>query len=302
MELTEYFNIEGPVEFVDVTIDGDKKLFLDPLLIARSAVSDPLARAADLNLRLFATKLSENIAADDPGHTARALQMMGNLKEPRETRLGMSEHGYNGRGVSDYYAQVVCRALQSDLKPLISLGVFQWFGVLPIYVQGIDADRMSDMTTGIVREQLIQFTEAMVRKYSAFSDHPHSLRPHKVKIWNASTNEWEDRFSNLPEAGGHPIILIPREWVGPRLEVRGRRFYRASLTYKQKEMFRANPKDGKATISDLEKLYPNTYAVNLEMTLRAYGNGIDLLEEFLESVNRRIDQRLKAADGIREAV
>lgn len=290
MKLTEYYNIQVPVDFVDVHTDGDTELFLDPFLIARASITDSLAHDADRQLRLFSSMLCANVATDDVGRLAIARQMLGNLNEPRETRLGMSVGGFNGRGVSNYYSEQICRALQTDLRPLVEIGIFQWIGALPIYVEGVDKDRMSDITTGIVREQLIRFTERAVKKYPEFSAHPNRLKRHDMKVWRPATNEWVDRTSFLPYADGHPILLVPKSWVGIRLEVRGRRFYRnMALSYKQEEMFRADPSRGKVPKEKLEKLYPNTYMLNLEVTQMAYEKGISLVEQFLEAIGARLD-------------
>lgn len=293
MRLTEYYGISQPVDFVDIDIAGDTKIFLDPFKVARAGFGDPLAREADANIRHYSSLLSAKLLSSDLADVARAHQMLENLNEPRETRLGMSRVGYNGKGLATHHADLVADALRGDLRPLLSIGIFQWLGALPVYVKGISADRMSDMTTAIIRAQLARYTQSQIASHPQFASHPHTLRAHKLKLWDSKLEEWVDGQYQLPFAEGHPILLVPRDWAGRNLEVRGDRFYGvSSLGYLQQEYQLNNPGVGKPSKTTLEKQFPNQYPVNLAVTMRAYSNGVRLFDEFL----RYVDDKLRNAE------
>lgn len=293
MRLTEYYGISQPVDFVDIDIVGDTRVFLDPFKVARAGLGDPLAREADANVRHYSSLLSAKLLSADLADIARAHQMLENLNEPRETRLGMSRVGYNGKGLAKHHAELVAGALRGDLRPLLSIGIFQWLGALPVYVKGISADRMSDMTTAIIRAQLARYTQIQIASHPQFASHPHTLRPHNLKVWDSQREEWVDGRYQLPFAEGHPILLVPRGWTGRSLEVKGDRFYGvSSLGYLQQEYQLKNPTAGKPSKAALEKQFPNRYPVNLAVTLRAYDNGVRLFDEFL----RYVDDKLRYAE------
>ena len=289
VRLTEYYGISQPVDFVDIDIAGDTKIFLDPFKVARAGFGDPLAREADANIRHYSSLLSAKLLSSDLADVARAHQMLENLNEPRETRLGMSRVGYNGKGVATHHADLVADALRGDLRPLLSIGIFQWLGALPVYVKGISADRMSDMTTAIIRAQLARYTAIQIASHPQFASHPHTLRVHKLKLWDSKREEWVDGQYQLPFAEGHPILLVPRDWTGRNLEVSGDRFYGvSSLGYLQQEYQLNNPGVGKPSKTTLEKQFPNQYPVNLAVTIRAYSNGVRLFDEFLRYVDDKL--------------
>lgn len=290
MFLTEYYGIQEAVDFVNVDVDADTKVFLDPFKVARAASGDPLAHAADLTIRHYSSLLSSSLASSDPADRARGRQMLQHLNEPRETRLGMTQVGYDGKGIDKFHSGLVADALCYELEPLLVIGVFQWLGALPVYVKGIGFDRMSDMTTAIVRSQLIDFTERKVAQHPQFSTHPKSLHEHTMKVWDMRKQEWVDRTTRLPFADRYPILLVPKSWTGHHLEVHGERFYqRSSLTYLQLEQQRKAPRHAKVSKTVLEKQYPDRYSTNFKVTLAAYENGTNLFDQFLMNLNRSLD-------------
>ena len=181
-----------------------------------------MSRATDYTIRRFSTQLCQRLISNDLAERELGLRMLDNLNEPRETRLGMANAGYNGHGVHNHFRDEIDKAITGDLKALVTVGIFQWLGALPLFVEDFGADRMSDMTTGIIRGHLIDFTEEMMQQYSQFSTNGHHLEAHTLQVWDLTANQWVERTANLPSAGGHPILLVPKEWVGRGIELYGR--------------------------------------------------------------------------------
>ena len=109
--ITSFFDINGPVPFVDVDVESDTKLFLDPALIAFYSRSDRLADEAHHVLRDYSALLCTRITSAVAAERQCAYEMLTNLNEPRETRLGMSAEGFNGRGVNTYFRDKISEML-----------------------------------------------------------------------------------------------------------------------------------------------------------------------------------------------
>lgn len=288
--IRKYFGISSPVPFVDIDVDTDTRLFIDPLLITRNAMGDKLAAEADKTLRDFSALLCTRIISSSPHERQLAYEMLTNLNEPRETRLGMSTRGFNGHGVDTYFRDKIGEALTGDLRALITVGFFRWIGALPLFVEDFDRDRMSDMTTAIIRESLIDFTEEMIRRHPEFYSNGHSLVPHTIKVWDPLIHQWKNRTVNLPYAEEHPLLLVPDAWVGASLQLHGRRFYEVPvLGYIQDEMESVNPGAGRVSKKMLQTQHRDVYSTNLAVTLRAYRAGIDLLEAFIQFANQKME-------------
>lgn len=287
--ITTFFGISGHVPFVDVDVDSDTKLFIDPALIAFCSRTDRLASKADQMLRDYSALLCTLITSSSAVDRQRAYEMLTNLNEPRETRLGMSAKGFNGHGVDTYFRDKIGEALMGDLRALIAVGVFHWIGALPLFVEDFDRDRMSDMTTAIIRGPLIDFTEEMIRRYPQFQANGHSLVPHTMKVWDPMDHQWKNRTARLPHAGGHPLLLVPDEWAGAYLQLHGRRYYEVPvLGHIQEELQAANPAAGKVSKKALQEKHPDVYPTNLAVTMQAYQSGIDLLEEFIRYAHQKL--------------
>jgi len=293
MRLTIFFGLPNTIPFVDIDVDKDTPQFLDPQRIARAADNgDAIAQAADLTIRQFSTQLCQRLISSSLSERQLGLGMLDNLGEPRETRLGMTLTGYNGHGVHTHFREEINKAITQDLRALVAVGVFNWLGALPLFVEGFAADRMSDMTTGIIRGHLIDYTEEMTRRYPQFTRNGHRLERHTMQVWDFSTHQWSSRTADLPTAGGHPILLVPQSWVGKDIELRGQRYYNCqALGYIQKKLVDSNPKAGKVTKKTLKFSYPDVYLVNRSTTLEAYEQGLNLLLEFIDYVDNWDAQR-----------
>lgn len=287
MRLTTFFGLPSSIPFVDIDVDKDIPRFLDPQRIARAAANgDLIAQAADSTIRRFSTQLCQRLTSSSLSERQLGLNMLDNLNEPRETRLGMTRTGYNGHGVHTHFREEIDKAITQDLRALVTVGVFNWLGALPLFVEGFAADRMSDMTTGIIRGHLIDYTKEMIRRYPQFTRKRHRLEQHTMEVWDFSTHQWISRTVDLPTAGGHPILLVPKIWAGKDIELRGQRYYNCqALDYIQKKLVGSNPKAGKVAKRTLKSSYPDVYLVNRNTTLEAYEQGVNLLLKFIDYVD-----------------
>ncbi|AHW65720.1 Hypothetical protein CGLY_16735 (plasmid) [Corynebacterium glyciniphilum AJ 3170] len=295
--LKQHFGIPSTAPFVDVDTYDDTSLFVDPFRIARGARSDPYAAEAHALICDYSELLCRRLLGSVEDK-ACAQQMLDNLNEPSETHLGMSRTGYRGRGVGEYLATKIREALQDDLKALVAVGVFHWIGALPLFVRNFDSDRMSDVTTSIIRGVLIDFTEHMVDVYPEFRANGNQVRECKMTVWDRHQHQWIERTAVLPYVEGHPLLLIPEGWTGSHIQLHARRYHSVTVLGRvQEERLEQNPKARRIPKETLAKLpmYSEIYPTNLAVTLRAFREGINLLEALIQYVNDWMDEQERLA-------
>ena len=97
MKISRIFGInksQAELDFIDVNIQRDKLLFVDPFLISNNA--DEWSLAASHTIQSFFQYVLNNIRS---GNITAARQAFRHLHEPNDTCLGMSRGRPRGRGV-----------------------------------------------------------------------------------------------------------------------------------------------------------------------------------------------------------
>src|SRR4051794_38684158 len=105
---SNYFNIskkQSEFDFVDVLIDADIPLYIDPF--ALSVEEDDWSKECNDLVVGFFQELVDTLRAR---RLDRAREVLSNLHEPNETRLGQSSGKPQGRGVGHLQAQSLYRA------------------------------------------------------------------------------------------------------------------------------------------------------------------------------------------------
>lgn len=286
---TIHYGIKQPVEFVDVDVDVDNRLFIDPHAIRLHREVDVFGRDAVTCLDSFLDVLLDCIRRKD---RVAGLRLLQRFSEPRETRLGMARAGFSGHGGADDVGEWIWDALTTDLETLVKVGIFGQIEDLPMFIDGIDADITSDITTRLVFGPLGDFTAAMTAKYPEFTLSGHQLETVTRMAWDVGNREWATMKFELPSVEGSPLLLVPERWTRSRLLMSGGRYYETSvLTYIQGERAVVDP-TGKTVTTPKRELrrMPGAgrgRATNLSTTMRAHHNGDDLLAIFKQFVLER---------------
>jgi len=151
---SRYFSLklsQPQLDFVDVSNDYDLPVFVDPYAIE---IRDDLwAAQASEQIRSFFKQVLDALRDHN---TARAVELMSNLHEPRETFLGVSRGDPQGRGVGRGQAQQLIAAIRQSKA--YSSGILSDLSEMALYVEGVDKDKISDLTTNIIRALLIEYT------------------------------------------------------------------------------------------------------------------------------------------------
>lgn len=283
--ISKHYGISGTLPFVDVDIEADNFLFLDPHAIRLARAPHPFARDAIDCADTFLHEVTDCVIKGTPGHMRRGETLLQHFVEPWETRLGMSETGFSGHGGAAGIGTLIWDTLNDNVAALVRVGVLKQLEDLPLFVEGVDRDITSDITTRIVFGPLGRFTESMIARYPEFTAGAHIVRTYRRQIWNPVVREWDEEDFTLPVVDGKPLLLVPAGWARPTLLMSAGRFYETSvLSYAQLESaVRAKsgkliktPKDTLKKRDDLAR-GRNT---NLSVTLRAIQNEEDLLAAF----------------------
>jgi hypothetical protein len=251
------------LDFVDIPVNGDIRLFVDPY--AFTLENDPWFIDTNNLIIDYFSLLIELIRAGDLDHASR---LLANLHEPRETHLGFSAVGSSGRGIGTYQATDLLDALRNSQA--VQTGKLKDLADCELLIPGISADKISDITTNIIRGQLIGYTEAQCAL--------HNIQTTRVAggvFWDSVRRNWVNRYANLPLFNNEKIILVPKAAVRFRPEITADEFYNHYvLDFLEAEHLRANDalvetlKNGRRVVrrKDLRRKYPLTKDFLFEFT------------------------------------
>lgn len=190
------------VDFVDINITKDYPLYIDPYLI--SIRSDPWSVEVDRTIKSFFSKVVEYIRNSEH---SKAIEMFRFMSEPKETCLGISKTGTkNGRGVGEGNAtDIIEEIIKSGA---IETGVVQNIEDLIVFVDDIDKDKLSDMTTNIIRKHLIEYT----REQCTIWDIP-LTKQESLPYWNLQVGDWDNSVEDLLFYQERELLLVPKAIV-----------------------------------------------------------------------------------------
>ena len=253
---SDHFGIskgQSRLDFVDIPMDTDIELYVDPYALHISPV-DWLRHCGDLVANYFDVLLK---ALRDK-NSARAMNLLSNLHEPNETRLGQSKGKPRGRG----WGQVQAKQLYDRLSRsrAVTSGRLQDLGDFELLVPGIGSDKISDLAINVIRGELTAYTREQCDLYGV----PTELVA-AGSFWNPEEQRWEGHYAHLPIYENEGVLLVPKVAVRRHLVPDSKEFYdhyvlrfleaehlhaRDSLVYTLKN---GNPK---VYVSDLRAKYP----------------------------------------------
>ena len=208
---------QSELDFVDILVDADTPLFVDPFAFKIGA-DDWSRECNDLVIGFF-QQLIDTLRAGDE---ASAKELLTNLHEPNETRLGVSRPTPSrlprGRGVGKMQAERLYSAFQKSKA--IQTGILNDLSDCELFIEGISNDKISDVTINIIRRKLIEFTQEQCR---------HSGIPMEEKpggpCWDDDAKEWRGGYERLPVYRDSPILLVPKHAIRYRMALEYSEYY-----------------------------------------------------------------------------
>jgi hypothetical protein len=186
---------------VDVTLNCDTRLFVDPLLLASSKNLTFRKCAADTYRRRFTTVIKLLRPATGVDHAGwKAAEKQLSFPEMRLTHLGYSS-GKTGSGFGEF----LTASLMTAAKEVIEIGVDDpdLFMALALFEKDVGADRISDMTCTVILPCLVAFTQDVAKKL-------------RIPLKKFSLKEIGDKPTLLPANPinkKEPIVLVPHDIV-----------------------------------------------------------------------------------------
>lgn len=245
------------LDFVDVPVNGDIALYIDPYAIAKR--NDHWSIECHNAIVAFFQGIIDQIKS---GNEGMAKIMLSGLREPNQTRFGLSKGKISrGRGIGGEQTELLYAALADSTA--VKTGFIQDLEECELMIEGIGRDKISDITTNIIRHKLIEYTQTQCRLWSIPMQSVAS-----GLIWNSSTHKWASEYVDLPICSDRSVLLVPKSIARFDIEFNHREYYRHFvLNFLQAEHLNANSslvrtlRDGTKrppTKKDLAELNPLT--------------------------------------------
>jgi hypothetical protein len=201
---------QGTLDFVDVDVEGDTRLFVDPR--ALRLIPTPWGHLCVSLVQDFFRTVLRSIRDEEMD---RAWNLLAGLREPNETHLGLSKGRARGSGLGPGLAAQMRDAL-AETDAAIS-GNLQDLEETALLVPMIDRDRISDITINLIREPLIEYTQLACRHYEIHMEGEIDSGP----LWDTATSTWSSRYEELPVTLAGKLLLVPKAIVRRELDYRG---------------------------------------------------------------------------------
>ncbi|MBN9545444.1 MAG: hypothetical protein J0I19_08220 [Alphaproteobacteria bacterium] len=191
------------LDFVDIDLDLDFPLYIDPASFLTPR--DEFAQRCQQDLRDFFDAVLKSIADGDSSKTD---ELLAGLKEPNETHLGQSQGEPRGRGIGKIQARKILANFKTS--PAAKSGLLNDLTDASLFIPGIGTDKVSDITTNIIRRHLIEYTQQQFELLGIPIDGeiPAGL------LWDTGNGRWiNDELARIPIISGKRVLLVPKRYV-----------------------------------------------------------------------------------------
>ncbi|WP_218828185.1 hypothetical protein [Paenibacillus sp. SSG-1] len=155
-------------------------------------------------IKNFFSKVAEYIRNDKH---EMAIELFQFMSEPKETCLGISKTGTdNGRGVGVENATDIIKEIIRSKA--IETGIVQNIEDIIVFVDDVDKDKLSDMTTNIIRKHLIDYTKEQCNIWGI----PLTINE-TLPYWDPVSEDWTTSNEELLYYKGRELLLVPKAIV-----------------------------------------------------------------------------------------
>ena len=186
-------------KFIDVAVNDDNLLFIDPLLI--EIAGDGWCQEANTTIKSFFDEFYKAYREEDMVQKKALLSHAG---EQNGTRLGYGR-GDNGKGNTVNGLLDIFASLER-LLPVIS--TLEKAEDLPLLIPDFAEDGLSDLLTNILHEQLNNFTLQQMKKYGVESNESLSFW-----TWDVKNLCWKKMERPSYCVDGQELLVVPKHIV-----------------------------------------------------------------------------------------
>ncbi|MCT7509273.1 hypothetical protein Q6A87_08575 [Aliarcobacter skirrowii] len=290
MRISEYYKLnrtQASLDFVDVDIHNDVKLYIDPssFEIINSEFSDKCRYLIKDYFNTLLKYIRNN-------NIKKAEKILIQLKEPNETHLGLSVGESRGRGLGPFLATQILDTLKGSNA--VKSGLLQNIEETALMIEGISYDIISDIVTNIIRAELISYTNDMCEIYKIPLSDNITIGP----LWDTKQKNWVPQYVSLPMADNKPLLLVPKSIVRKKANYDIDEYYQYYiLDFLQTKEIKSN--------SGLVKILKNGKRIVTKKSIKAkYGtekkslcisqtiNNPEILEEYRNAKQNNISEPL----------
>lgn len=213
---SEHFGLrknQAELDFLDIYANQDIALFLDPYGI--SAMGSKWSKECEAQIATYFQYLIDSIKTGDK-KTIR--QLLSALHEVNEVALGYSQSMPEGRGIGPKQAKEIQDAFENS--EAAKSGDIRDIADCALLIPGINRDKISDITSNILKQQLIEFTKEQCNLHSI----PMTKVP--VNAFDHDTLTFKSYYDELPVINNNPKILLPINSVRREPELSKDKYYR----------------------------------------------------------------------------
>lgn len=217
MKISERFELNAnqfELDFVDIDTDIDLPLFLDPAFI--NVKQDYWSLNANRTLKSFFQTFVDLFRA---GEMDRARNLLNYLHEPNEICLGLSSDRPRGNAIGSVDGEKLFQSIITSRA--VETGVVEDIQDFRLFIDGIDRDKVSDMTVNIIRLHLIEYTQSQCQLWSI----PMQKNAQSGFYWNRNIGAWETSFQDMLIVEHRPIILVPKAVVSYAKKYTPQKYY-----------------------------------------------------------------------------
>ena len=205
MLFSEAFNLnrsQPEIDFIDVDLALDFPLYFDPSTFLDS--DDEFAKGCAEDIYDFFEAVMEAIRNNNRN---RGVDLLSALKEPNDSYLGVSKGKPAGRGLGRTQAAKVYDSLKKSR--VIDSSLITDLSDYAMFIDGMGPDKISDMTTNIIRGRLLEYTndQCDLLDIDLTASLPSGL------VWDRKIRGWKQTYVNRPYHDDLPVLLIPKRYV-----------------------------------------------------------------------------------------
>ena len=233
MTFNEKYHVSDS-KYINIELDTDNELFLDPYLIylGKDEMSN---RCSNRIVNYF----SQLLKSAEHNNDNLGEYLVKYLQENNEVRLGYSQSKPCGKGFGKNKGLELYNNIKNSKA--IKSGLVKDIFDASIMVENVGYDKISDMTICIILEELINFTQSICLEHNIQMQQVKLNRP----VWSDEKNKWiQIDKVNLPCHNGTPIILIPSNYAKSKLIYTYIRFYNMQMMPYYEKYARNNPSAG----------------------------------------------------------
>lgn len=204
MKISEIFDLnttQNELDFVDIDVNNDMPLFLDPYFL--SLRNDRWSIDTHRTLENFFQYMLYLF------HEGELDIAKANFKfsEPSETCLGLSKSGTDGKSLGDADATKLFEYIIDS--GAMSSGLVNHVNDIKIFVDNISHDKISDLTTNVIRKHLINYTKDQCRLHGIELTKSVASR----EYWDTKTKSWKSSYEDMLVINDKAILLVPKAIV-----------------------------------------------------------------------------------------